>query len=205
MHMGTTYGLFFKRIFDIVFSLIATVVILSWLMPVFALIIRLGSRGNPIFVQKRVGKNRKIFKCYKFRSMRINLTPEIQAVEHDERITRVGRFLRYSGLDEFPQFINILLGQMSVVGPRPHMVAHDEMFEKMIPQYSKRHKVKPGITGLAQIKGCRGSISNSEQLEARTRYDIFYVANMNLFLDVYIIAVSIADMLRGGFKATQGT
>lgn len=192
-----THAHFFKRILDIIFSLIVIITILTWLIPLVFLIIRLESKGNPLFIQKRVGKHKKVFNCYKFRSMRLSTTQEKPAKKDDDRTTRIGKIMRYSGLDEFPQFINVLFGDMSIVGPRPHMLTHDEMFEKMLPTYSKRYSVKPGITGLAQIKGCRGSIKSIEELKARIEYDVLYIKKMNPILDIYIISVSILDMFRG--------
>jgi putative colanic acid biosynthesis UDP-glucose lipid carrier transferase len=190
-----------KRVFDIIFSLIILCLFLVWLIPLLALIIWLGTRGNPIFIQDRVGRDKKVFRCYKLRTMRINPTPERQAEVDDRRVTRFGKILRYSGLDELPQFLNVLLGQMSVVGPRPHMVVHDHEFGKLIPEYRTRHSVKPGMTGLAQIKGCRGQINNISDLEARLRYDIEYIERMNLGLDLNIIGRSLIDMVIGAKNA----
>lgn len=193
--------LLFKRAFDIIFSLIILSCILIWLIPILAVLIRFGSKGNPIFIQKRVGKNRKTFCCYKLRTMKINTTPEKQAQINDHRITFFGRVLRYSGLDEVPQFWNILLGQMSVVGPRPHMVSHNEEFEKQIPEFKERHKVKPGVTGLAQIRGCRGHIEHVSDLKARLKHDLYYIDKMNIGLDLYIVSVSVVDMFKGAKNA----
>jgi putative colanic acid biosynthesis UDP-glucose lipid carrier transferase len=175
--------------------------VLVWITPIFAIIIRFESKGNPFFIQKRIGKNRKIFSCFKFRTMKINSIPEKQANYNDNRITKFGRVLRYSGLDELPQFLNILLGQMSVVGPRPHMIIHNEKFETQISKYKERHKVKPGITGLAQIRGCRGQIEHIADLKIRLKHDLNYINRMNLGLDIYIVFVSIVNMLKGAKNA----
>ena len=193
--------LLYKRTFDIIFSLIVLIFILLWLIPILLVLIRFGSKGNPIFIQNRVGKNRKTFRCYKLRTMRINLTSEKQAQIDDNRITYFGRVLRYSGLDELPQFWNILLGQMSVVGPRPHIVSHNEEFEKQHTEFKERHKVKPGVTGLAQIRGCRGHIEHVSDLKERLKHDIYYIDKMNIGLDLYIIFVSVFDMFKGAKNA----
>ncbi len=192
---------FSKRVFDVGFSLIVLLLILSWIVPLIAIIIRFESKGNPFFTQKRVGKDKDIFTCFKFRTMRINSTPEIQAHCGDNRVTYLGRILRYSGLDEIPQFINVLLGQMSVVGPRPHMIAHTEEFEMQIPEYCKRHEIKPGITGLAQIRGCRGEIEHISDLKARLKHDLNYINQKKLSLDIYIILISIKDLFKGAKNA----
>lgn len=143
-----------KRIFDIVLSSLVIVFIISWLFPIIALLIKLNSRGPVFFVQRRVGRWGKSFNCLKFRTMVVNEQANTrQASDNDTRITRVGNFLRKSNLDEFPQFINVLLGQMSVVGPRPHMHADCNKFSSVIANYKFRNMVKPGITGLAQVKG----------------------------------------------------
>ena len=175
--------------------------VLIWAIPLIAIIIRIESKGNPFFTQKRIGKNRKVFTCFKFRTMRINSTPEIQAQFNDERVTSFGRMLRYSGLDEIPQFINVIFGQMSVVGPRPHMIIHTDAFEKMIPEYKTRHIVKPGITGLAQIRGCRGHIKHVSDLKVRLKHDIYYISKSKLRLDFYIVFISIIDLFKGAKNA----
>lgn len=177
-----------KRIFDIIFSSLVIVFILSWLFPIIALLIKLDSKGPVFFVQKRVGRWGKSFKCLKFRTMVVNSQANTrQASENDTRITRVGNFLRKSNLDEFPQFFNVLLGQMSVVGPRPHMHADCNNFSSVIANYKFRNMVKPGITGLAQVKGYRGPTKNFESIFHRYQFDAFYIRNANFWLDMRIV------------------
>ena len=179
---------FFKRLFDIVLSFFVIVFILSWLLPIIALLIKLDSSGPVFFVQWRVGRWGKSFKCLKFRTMVVNdQANSKQAVENDNRITRVGNFLRNSNLDEFPQFFNVLMGQMSIVGPRPHMHADCNSFSSVVDNYKFRNMVKPGITGLAQVKGYRGPTRNFEDIFHRYQFDAFYVRNANFWLDMRIV------------------
>jgi putative colanic acid biosynthesis UDP-glucose lipid carrier transferase len=186
----------FKRSFDILASLFVSVFVLSWLLPVLALIIKIDSRGPVFFVQKRVGRGGRTFLCVKLRTMVPNGEANTQqAVENDNRITRVGRFLRNTNLDEFPQFFNVLLGQMSIVGPRPHMLADCEAFAKDIPDYDLRNLVKPGITGLAQVKGYRGPITDFKGILRRYQYDAFYIRHANVWLDLRIIHQTIIQTL----------
>jgi putative colanic acid biosynthesis UDP-glucose lipid carrier transferase len=185
-----------KRCFDIVTSLVITVLLLSWLLPLLMLLIRLDSKGPVLFKQKRVGFLGKVFWCYKLRTMYINDEADLlQASENDPRITRVGKFLRVTGLDEFPQFINVLLGQMSIVGPRPHMYADCNKFASAINGYKFRNLAKPGITGLAQIKGYKGPTKDFESIFHRYQFDAFYVRNANFWLDARIVRKTIAQIL----------
>lgn len=178
----------FKRIYDIVLSSLVIIFVLSWLFPIIALLIKLDSRGPVFFIQKRVGRWGKSFKCLKFRTMVVNEQANTrQASENDTRITRVGNFLRKSNLDEFPQFFNVLFGQMSVVGPRPHMHADCNKFSSVIANYKFRNMVKPGITGLAQVKGYRGPTKNFESIFHRYQFDAFYIRNANFWLDMRIV------------------
>jgi putative colanic acid biosynthesis UDP-glucose lipid carrier transferase len=189
--------LFFKRIFDIVASSLVIVFILSWLFPLMALLIKATSKGPVFFVQRRVGRTGKTFKCLKFRTMIINARADIrQADERDERITRLGKFLRISNIDEFPQFINVLLGDMSIVGPRPHMHADTSRFSAAIPGYKFRNMVKPGITGLAQVKGYRGPTKDFASMFHRYQFDAFYIRNMDLWLDMRIVRQTIVQTLK---------
>jgi putative colanic acid biosysnthesis UDP-glucose lipid carrier transferase len=191
-----------KRIFDIVFSLGIIIGILSWLIPIMAIIIRLDTKGSLFFVQKRNGLNNKEFSCFKFRSMEINELADIEQVsKNDKRITRVGRFIRKTSMDELPQFFNVLLGDMSVVGPRPHMVRHTNMYAERIDKFMERHFIKPGITGLAQTKGFRGEVETDKDIINRVRYDIFYIEKWSLFLDFKIILKTIFNTLKGDKKA----
>lgn len=179
---------FFKRLFDIVFSLTMIVGVLSWLTPLLALLIKLDSKGSVFFVQRRVGKGGRIFRCIKFRSMVSNDNAnELQAQRNDTRITRLGKFLRFTNLDEFPQFFNVLIGEMSVVGPRPHMITDCNQFSKVVAGYKFRNMVKPGITGLSQVKGYRGPAQDFATIFRRFEFDAFYVRNASFGLDFRII------------------
>ncbi|WP_273566621.1 undecaprenyl-phosphate glucose phosphotransferase [Maribacter halichondriae] len=190
--LDTDYARITKRIFDIFFSLFAIIFILSWLTPLLAILIRLESSGPVFFKQERHGLKRKVFWCYKFRSMAINGEADIKmTTKNDMRVTRIGRFMRRTSIDELPQFFNVLLGNMSVVGPRPHMMFHTEDYESSVDKYLVRHFVKPGITGLAQIKGYRGEILCSSDIKNRTRFDIFYVERWSMALDLKIILQTI--------------
>lgn len=191
-----------KRTFDIVFSLIILLFVASWLFPLIALLVRLDSSGPVFFRQKRSGRDNEDFWCWKFRTMYVNKESNTkQAVRNDARITRVGRFLRRTNLDELPQFFNVLLGNMSVVGPRPHMLAHTEEYSKIINKYMMRHHVKPGVTGLAQAKGYRGETKDAQSMKNRIRVDMFYVQNWSFLLDVKIILMTINSMIKGDRNA----
>jgi putative colanic acid biosynthesis UDP-glucose lipid carrier transferase len=191
----------FKRIFDIVFSLTVVIGVLSWLFPLVALMITIDSRGPVLFVQRRVGKGGRVFKCFKFRTMVLNNEANLkQAQRNDYRITAIGQFLRKSNLDEFPQFLNVLIGDMSIVGPRPHMLADCHAFSKVVVGYKFRNMVKPGITGLAQVKGYRGPTKDFESIFRRYQYDAFYIRNTSFGLDMRIIrqtAVQTINVLFG--------
>lgn len=177
-----------KRSFDIFLSLFGLLLICSWLFPLIGLIIKLTSEGPVFFKQIRHGKNNVPFYCYKFRTMVLNNSADVlQAKKDDDRITKIGRILRKRSLDELPQLINVLLGDMSIVGPRPHAVPMNESFSKLIPIYMVRHTMKPGITGLAQSKGYRGEIVNFHDLNSRFRLDIFYLKNWCLYFDLKIL------------------
>jgi exopolysaccharide biosynthesis polyprenyl glycosylphosphotransferase len=181
-----------KRIFDIFFSSVVIIFILSWLFPILVVIIKLNSKGPAFFLQKRTGINNKTFNCLKFRSMCINNeSDEKQASQGDWRITAIGRFLRKSNLDELPQFINVFIGQMSVVGPRPHMLKHTEEYSKLIEYYKERLYVKPGITGWAQVNGYRGETDVLWKMEKRVEYDMFYLENWTFWWDIKIILMTI--------------
>jgi putative colanic acid biosynthesis UDP-glucose lipid carrier transferase len=192
---------FFKRVGDIILSTFVIVFILSWLIPIVAILIKLDSRGPVFFVQRRVGRWGKSFYCLKFRTMVVNERANIQqAQENDSRITGVGKFLRKSNLDEFPQFINVLLGHMSIVGPRPHMHADCDRFSRVIANYKFRNLVRPGITGLAQIKGYRGPTKDFASIFHRYQFDSFYVRNASFWLDMRIIRKTAAQTLRQLFS-----
>lgn len=177
-----------KRIFDITLSIFVLVFVFSWLFPILYLLIKLDSRGPVFFVQKRVGFLGRSFPCLKFRTMYVNAEANTkQATDNDPRVTRVGRFLRTSNLDEIPQFLNVLAGHMSIVGPRPHMYKDCASFSKVVDAYKFRNLMKPGITGLAQVKGYRGPAQSFDKIFRRYQWDTFYVRNANFWLDLRIV------------------
>lgn len=187
-----------KRTFDIIFSLFVISFIFPFIFPILALLVRASSKGPVFFKQLRSGKGNKCFYCYKFRTMKINQdSDKMQAKKDDARITRIGQFMRKTNLDELPQFFNVLKGEMSVVGPRPHMVLHTEQYSKMINKYMVRHFVKPGITGWAQVNGYRGNTEATELMEKRIEYDTSYLENWSLWLDLKIILMTILNIFKG--------
>jgi Undecaprenyl-phosphate glucose phosphotransferase len=191
-----------KRSFDVLFSLLVIVFVYPWLLPIIALSIKIDSRGPIFFWQQRSGRNNQNFWCLKFRSMYVNDDSNFkQATRDDNRITRVGRFLRKTNLDEMPQFFNVLLGHMSVVGPRPHPIKLDENFRTIIERYDERNLVKPGVTGLAQVKGYRGETAHPQLMKNRVRVDLFYIENWTFILDLKIIYLTVSSMMRGDRNA----
>ncbi|WP_231717757.1 undecaprenyl-phosphate glucose phosphotransferase [Nonlabens sp. YIK11] len=191
-----------KRVFDIVFSLVVIIGILSWLTPILAILIRLESKGPVFFKQKRNGLDYREFECYKFRSMVPNKTAHLHQVSrNDHRITNMGKFLRKTSIDELPQFFNVLKGDMSVVGPRPHMVSHTHMYAERIDKFMVRHFVKPGITGLAQVSGYRGEVESDEDIVGRVRNDIYYIENWSTMMDLRIIFRTVLNIFSGEEKA----
>ena len=191
-----------KRTFDIIFSSLVIIFILSWLTPLIAILIKLESKGPVFFKQSRNGFNYKEFDCYKFRSMMPNKGAHLhQATRGDQRVTKVGKFIRKTSIDELPQFFNVLFGDMSVVGPRPHMVSHTDMYAKKIDKFMVRHFVKPGITGLAQISGFRGEVETDKDIIGRVKYDIFYIENWSLLLDIKIVFQTFLNAVKGEEKA----
>lgn len=191
-----------KRFFDIVFSLFVIVFILSWLSPLLFAIIKLESNGTLFFKQTRDGLNGNRFTCFKYRSMFTNEdSDEIQCTKDDQRVTKIGRFLRKTSIDELPQFFNVFLGNMSVVGPRPHMLSETKKYAKIVDKFMVRHFIKPGITGLAQVKGYRGEVKKNEDMELRIKLDIFYIENWSFLLDLKIIQQTIFNIVKGEDKA----
>ena len=191
-----------KRVFDILFSLFVVCCVLSWLIPLLAIIIKAESNGPIFFKQERNGYNFKRFYCYKFRSMKINSEADsMQATKNDKRLTKVGAFLRKTSIDEFPQFFNVLAGNMSVVGPRPHMIKENEKYLKTIDKFMVRHFIKPGITGLAQVNGYRGEIESNSDIVNRIKFDINYIENWSLLLDLKIIILTLFNSFKGEKKA----
>ncbi|RXK81859.1 undecaprenyl-phosphate glucose phosphotransferase [Filimonas effusa] len=187
-----------KRCFDIVFSTLVIVFILSWLYPLIALCIKLSSKGPVIFRQLRSGQDNKPFWCYKFRTMTVNSNADSQqALKGDVRVTRLGAFLRKTSLDELPQFLNVLLGDMSVIGPRPHMLMHTEQYSAIISKFMVRHFVKPGISGWAQINGLRGGTETNDLMEKRVEHDIWYMEHWSILLDMKIIFRTVFNIFKG--------
>ena len=191
------YNRVLKRIFDIVISSFVIVFILSWLIPLFGIIIKIQSRGPILFTQSRNGENGIPFKCYKFRSMILNSNSDKVFADHnDKRLTKFGRFIRISALDELPQFINVFLGEMSIIGPRPHPILLNKEYAKKIQKFNKRHQFKPGITGLAQISGFRGKINNIADMSSRVKLDRYYFKNWSLFFDFKIFFKTFFKMVK---------
>lgn len=196
------YSRYGKRFFDILFSLSVTIFLLSWLLPLAGLIIKLNSTGPVFFVQLRTGINGRKFKCLKLRTMYHSENAKFkQATAHDPRITHIGSILRRTGIDELPQFINVLLGDMSVVGPRPHAVQHDREFWDVIPNYPIRYTIKPGITGLAQVRGARGETEAIQKMEHRVRYDLYYIKKQSFALDLKLCLNTVSSMINGRVNA----
>ncbi|WP_261510308.1 exopolysaccharide biosynthesis polyprenyl glycosylphosphotransferase [Chryseobacterium paludis] len=192
-----------KRLFDIIFSLLIIVCICSWLFPIIAIFIKLSSKGPVFFIQKRYGFHEEVFSCLKFRTMLVNDESTTKTTsKNDSRITKIGKFLRKTSLDEMPQFINVLRGEMSVVGPRPHMLAVDNYYKPKIGRYSLRSMVNPGITGLAQVNGLRGDSGDVKvEMKKRVLADAFYVRNWSFALDLIIILKTILLVLGGDKNA----
>lgn len=193
---------FIKRAFDIAFSLVVIFGLLIWLTPLLAILIRLESKGPLFFVQKRSGLDNKEFYCYKFRSMAMNKDADKQQASKDDlRITRIGKFIRSTSIDELPQFYNVLFGNMSVVGPRPHMLQHTSEYSGKVDKFMVRHFVKPGITGLAQVRGYRGEVEEDRDIQNRIKFDIFYIENWSFLLDLKIVLQTVLNIFRGEDKA----
>ena len=189
------YNQILKRSFDILFSFLVSVFFLSWMIPIFGIIIKLSSKGPVFFIQKREGYKSSFFNCIKFRTMSVNSQSDSKwADDNDSRLTTVGRILRLSALDEMPQFINVLIGDMSVVGPRPHPINLNLEYQDKINKFNKRHRFKPGITGLAQAKGFSGFISELSDMRERVKMDIFYFKNWSIVMDIKIIIMTILKL-----------
>ena len=190
-----TFNRFIKRAIDILFSLVVITTILSWLIPLMAALIKASSAGPVFFLQKRHKQNGAIFTCIKFRSMVVNpLADILPAAVNDKRVTPLGKFLRKTFIDELPQFFNVLWGDMSIIGPRPHMLSESLRFEEQVQHYRYREKVKPGITGLSQVMGLEGAADNIYKMKARVDMDIFYLRHWSLKLDAIILYRTIRKM-----------
>lgn len=186
--LDNSYSRLLKRSVDIVVSLTIIITILSWLIPVMAVLIKLDSKGPVFFLQKRNKRNGGVFNCLKFRSMIENdEADDLPASKDDKRITRLGRFLRNSFIDELPQFFNVFVGDMSLIGPRPHMISDNNKYEELIEYYDFRHKVKPGITGLSQVMGYVGETKNVHAMRDRVQLDIFYIRHWSFGFDMRIM------------------
>ncbi len=193
---------FIKRTFDVIFSIVMIFGVLIWLGPILAILISLESRGPIFFVQKRSGLDNREFQCFKFRTMAMNADADrVQAGKNDMRVTAIGKFLRRTSIDELPQFYNVLFGNMSVVGPRPHMLKHTDEYASKVDKYMVRHFVKPGITGLAQVRGYRGEIEKDSDIQNRIKFDIFYIENWSFLLDMKIMVQTVLMMFKGDEKA----
>jgi putative colanic acid biosynthesis UDP-glucose lipid carrier transferase len=189
---------FIKRAFDIVVSTLVILFVMSWLVPILGLLIFLESPGPIFFSQLRSGKDNVPFNCLKFRSMRPNKEANArQATRNDSRITRIGRVIRKTSLDEFPQFFNVFMGDMSIVGPRPHMLKHTEEYSLQAEDYMIRQFLKPGITGWAQVNGYRGEITELSHIKKRVEYDLWYLENWSLWLDIKIMILTVYNVIKG--------
>ena len=193
---------FFKRVFDILFALFVIVFFFSWLFPILAILIRLESKGPIFFTQQRSGRDNNPFMCYKFRSMKVNdESDKRQATRDDNRITKVGAFIRRTSIDELPQFFNVIIGNMSVVGPRPHMISHTKQYSELIDSFMIRQFLKPGITGWAQVKGLRGETKTTEAMLKRVEADVWYLENWSFLLDMKIIFLTVWNSTKGDENA----
>lgn len=190
------YNRVYKRTFDVVFSAIVMVLLLSWMIPLIGLLIKLESPGPVFFIQNRHGRGNRYFPCWKFRTMVVNNAADSkQATKNDPRVTKIGAILRRTSLDELPQFINVFLGNMSVVGPRPHPIKLNNEFSPKIDRFIQRHAVKPGVTGLAQAKGYRGETARFSDMYGRVKLDRFYVKNWTLWLDIKIVFLTVYSII----------
>jgi Undecaprenyl-phosphate glucose phosphotransferase len=192
----------YKRVFDVLFSSFVILIIFPLIFPIIAIIIKFSSKGPVFFKQIRSGINNEDFICYKFRSMIVNKDSDsLQATENDMRLTKIGKFIRKTNIDEFPQFLNVFKGEMSIVGPRPHMVKHTGEYSKIIENYMVRQLVKPGITGAAQAYGFRGETKTTQDMKNRIEYDVWYLENWSLLLDLKLILLTVWNMVRGQKEA----
>jgi putative colanic acid biosynthesis UDP-glucose lipid carrier transferase len=189
---------FVKRLFDILFSLFVILFIFSWLLPILCILVKFSSPGPIFFVQVRSGRNNEPFRCLKFRSMTINENSDhLQATRNDTRITKIGAILRKTNLDELPQFFNVLTGNMTVVGPRPHMLKHTQEYAQLIDSFMVRHFLKPGITGWAQVNGLRGETKTTDDMLLRVKADVWYLENWSFLLDLKIIFLTLWNTVKG--------
>jgi exopolysaccharide biosynthesis polyprenyl glycosylphosphotransferase len=191
-----------KRVFDVTVSLLVILGVFTWLFPIVIIAIKATSKGPIFFKQKRSGINNSIFWVYKFRTMKLNRNSDkVQATKFDPRITKFGAFMRRTNIDEFPQFFNVLLGNMSIVGPRPHMLRHTEQYSELIDEYLERHYILPGITGWAQVHGYRGETRKLDQMQKRVEFDIWYAENWSFLLDIRIMFLTTKKIIMGDDNA----
>ena len=197
-----TFNAVLKRVFDIAFSGFIIVFFLSWMFPLFAVIIKLQSSGPVIYKQLREGKDGVHFLCFKFRTMHLNGESDYSWTKvNDPRVTRFGVFLRRTSLDEFPQFLNVFLGSMSIVGPRPHPIKLNDLYRDRVEKFPLRHETRPGVTGLSQMKGYRGSISHFHQINSRVKLDRFYIKKWTFLFDLKIILLTIPATIHWGLSS----
>ena len=200
-HKPAAYYYNAKRFVDIALSVVFIGLIMSWLTPLLAILIKLSSRGPVFFIQKRTGLHGSEFNCFKFRTMYVNDEADVRQVSiNDNRITGIGKFLRITHLDETPQFFNVLMGEMSIVGPRPHMLFHTRYYSEVIPYYNLRLEVKPGMTGMAQIKDYIGEINGERELRKRIQWDIYYMKNRGMWLDIHILFTTFCHVFVKAYK-----
>lgn len=200
-HQTASYYQTVKRIMDVAISVVFIVLVMSWLTPIIALLIKLTSKGPVFFIQKRTGYMGVAFNCFKFRTMYLNDEADTKQVAiNDSRITAIGKFLRITHLDETPQFFNVILGEMSVVGPRPHMLYHTRYYSECIPYYNLRLEVLPGMTGMAQVKDYIGEINEERELRKRIQWDIYYMKNRSVWLDINILFNTGVSVFRKAFQ-----
>jgi len=204
-HQPASYYQSIKRVMDFTISTVFIVLVMSWLTPIIALLIKLTSKGPVFFIQRRTGYMGVEFNCFKFRTMYLNEDADIKQVSiNDERITKIGKFLRLTHIDETPQFFNVILGDMSVVGPRPHMLYHTSYYSECIPYYNLRLEVLPGMTGMAQVKDYVGEISVERELRKRIQWDIYYMKNRSIWLDINILLNTVGCVFRKVLKPFSG-
>ncbi len=201
VYQPSAYYTAVKRVMDITVAMIFITAVMSWLYPIVALLIKLTSRGPVFFIQKRTGYKGMEFDCFKFRTMYVNAEADTkQATTNDKRITLVGKFLRMTHLDETPQFFNVLLGDMSIVGPRPHMLYHTRYYSQFIPYYNLRHEAVPGMTGMAQVKGYIGEITAERELRKRVQWDIYYLKNRSIWMDISLVFTTFGQVIAKGVQ-----
>lgn len=202
VYKPSAYYLTLKRAMDVTISMLFIVLVMSWLFPIVALLIKLTSKGPIFFIQKRTGYKGVEFDCYKFRTMYVNDDADtVQATYNDKRISPIGKFLRMSHIDETAQLFNVLLGDMSIIGPRPHMLYHTRYYAQHIPYYNLRHEAQPGLTGMAQVKGYVGEINVERELRKRIQWDIYYLKNRSIWLDIKILLNTAKMVFIKSFKA----